>query len=639
MQIPKYIEIKTATGNRAAFLSPKADALKDVYPDCRLNGESTLEFYLPATSEKIAELTPECQIWAGGRVYTLLKEEAVDIVRDSDNKLWAKFMSIERWAELDTEYPEPYISNDPITPIPSDLAVIIVSGGSNLSGGLYTVGSAAHALHAVLAGSGWSVGTIDVTGTHDLEMEKESRLALIKEIQNIWGGYLVWDSTNKIVHLRNANLWQNYTGFQVRYRKNLKHITRTQSNRLITKMYAFGHDELDIASINGGVKYLTNHSYSSRDYVGIYKNQDIYNAAELKEKATAELSLICRPKYQYKTKLVDLRTLPEYSHEDFFIGDMADVVDPDVGTARVRIIRHKYNLFRPWECEIDLGDPEERLIEKLKASFNTSDFVDGKYNGNGQSSGRSIEDLTITNAKITSLSADKIIANTLMANVNLTIGSGNSIFKASYLGIHLGHANFASAPFSVDMYGNLYANNATIQGSIGSSTITGSVITGGTIRTSSGGARLELTSAGFKSYDSDNNPHGVVLNAGLSDFSIYSTGVKEFEIDTTISDTLDIRARDGYTILRVDQTTHESYPRYTWDFQYTTIQNFYVDWGNIANNPFSSSLPSSFASASHNHLNMYVKSYSNYDVSLSASAYGIIIRQNGVVLGQIAYTP
>jgi phage minor structural protein len=570
--IPKHIEIKTAAGQRAAFLSPKADKLKECYPDCRLNGESTLEFLLPANSPKIAELTPECQIWTPERVYTLLKDEAVDIVRDKKNTLWAKFMAVERWAELDTQYIEPYISNDPIIPIPSDLAVIIVSGGSDLSGGRYTVGSAAHALYAVLNGSGWTIGTVDVIGIHDIEMEKVSRLQFIKEIQNIWGGYLVWDSVNKTVSLRDANTWQNYTGFQIRYKKNLEHITRTQSNKLVTKLYAFGHDDLDIASVNGGVKFITNHSYTSRDYIGIYKNQDIYYADELLEKATAELALICRPRYLYRTNMVDLRTLPEYSHEDFAVGDMADVVDPDVApeSPRVRIIRHKYNLFQPWKCEVEIGDPQERLIEKLKASFNTSGFVDGKYNGNGQNSGYSIEDLTIENAKIKNLSADKIIANTLMANVNMIIGSGNNVFKASYLGIHLGHADFASAPFSVDMYGNLYAQNADIQGSISGSTITGSTITGGTIRTAASGARLELTSAGIRGYNSLSQLHGLYVNPSsvYPGISLYRNGAEIFRVESLNDGTASIEA-GGWSMLDSNGSVVTTYQ--DWDFSFSTV--------------------------------------------------------------------
>jgi hypothetical protein len=29
-------------------------------------------------------------------------------------------------------------------------------------------------------------------------------------------------------------------------------------------------------------------------------------------------------------KIVDVRILPEYSHEDFTLGDMVDIIDPDV---------------------------------------------------------------------------------------------------------------------------------------------------------------------------------------------------------------------------------------------------------------------------------------------------------------------
>ena len=418
MQIPNNIRITNAGGKTTAFLSPKSDGLKDCYPDIRLNGESTLEFYLPANSEKINELTPECEIHAGGRVYILRKDDAIDTARDDNNKLWTKVMAVEKWYELDSSYVEPSISNDPTAKPPADLAVIIVGGGSNLTGGRYAVGTAAHALYAILKGSNWSMGTVDVEGIHDIEAEKVSRLELIKMVQDIWGGYLLFDSVNKIVHLRDANKWQPYNGFQIRYKKNLKHITRTQSNRIVTKLYPFGHDDLDIAAVNGGKKYITNFSYTSREYVGIYKNQDIYNQSELLEKAQAELELICKPRYLYKVKIVDVRVLPEYSHEDFKLGDMADVIDPDIApnSPRPRIIRHKYNLFQPWKCELDIGDPEERLIEKLKASFGTSGFVDGKFKGNGDFSGHSIEDLTIGDIKINSLDAKKITTGYLSAD-------------------------------------------------------------------------------------------------------------------------------------------------------------------------------------------------------------------------------
>lgn len=530
--IPEFIEIKSAVGVRSAFLSPQADGLKSCYSDYRLNGESTLEFMLPANSPKIAHLSPECTIWADGKVYNLLKDDAADIVRDEDNKLWAKFMAIERWNELDTKYIEPYLSNDPFIPKPADLAVIIIGGGNDLSGGKYSVGSAGHALYAVLYGSGWTIGTVDVPGIHDIEMEKASRLVLVKAIQNIWGGYLIWDSVNKIVHLRSGNNWQNYTGFQIQYKKNLKHITRTQSNRLITKLYAFGEDDLDIASVNDGKKYLTNNSYTHREYVGIYRNPDIYDAQELKDAATAELALVCRPKYLYRVETVDLRTLPEYSHENFTVGDMVDVIDPDVApdSPRPRIMRHKYNLFKPWDCELDLGDPEERFIEKLKATFSIAGYVDDILNSKGQLSGYRIVD--------GSLHANKIVTNSLTVGVNVGLGSAvdetgvttivGGMITTDYikaLGLQVGE-EITMGPKATISWKKVTdpPDIPAIPGYITSTKITKTtiespMILGGTFEAGPvSGNHLEIDSDGITSYDGDTK-HGFFLQSDAAAYS------------------------------------------------------------------------------------------------------------------------
>jgi len=53
---------------------------------------------------------------------------------------------------------------------------------------------------------------------------------------------------------------------------------------------------------------------------------------------------------------------------------------------------------------------------------------------------------------------------------DITIGSGNSVFKADSQGIYLGNAVFASAPFRVAMDGSLIATSATISGSITATT-------------------------------------------------------------------------------------------------------------------------------------------------------------------------
>ncbi len=365
--VPDYIEIRTAAGQLAAVLSPEPDGLKDCWIDQRLNAECTLTFLLPMNSEKWAELTAECRIRAGGREFVILRPDAVDVERDEQGKVWGKVMAVESWALLNKRYPT----------IPTgaiDLTVTVLSSDPGQGG--FPAGSAGSALYRLLQGSGWSVGTVDVTGTHDLETEKLSLLENIEKVQEIWGGHLVWDSVAKTVSLRKENTWQNYTGFQVRYAKNLKSITRTANYDLVTRLYPFGENDLDISSVNNGVKYLENFSYTPNIYVGIYQNQDIDDPQELKDKATEVLAKICQPRYTYRVGMVDLRTLPEYSHEGFALGDMVDVIDEELGiNVRARIMRHRYNVFQPWQCELEIGEPEERLVAKLADAFDVAKFV------------------------------------------------------------------------------------------------------------------------------------------------------------------------------------------------------------------------------------------------------------------------
>lgn len=365
------IEVRNAAGKTVAFLSPK-DGMKDVWVDQKLNNECTLAFSLPLTCPKWKELTSECRLIAGGKEFVILRPDVIDFTRDEQGRLWGNAVAVESWYLLAKDYPT--VSNHPDEE-PVDLEVTILSGGAPTGG--YPAGSAGSALAYLLAGSGWALGVCDVDGVHDLETEKLSLLANIEQVQKTWGGFLVWDSLNKTVSLRAEEKWQNYTGFQVRYKKNEKTMTRTENNDITTRLYPFGEDDLDIASVNNGKKYIENFSYTNTVYTDIFVDQDIDDPQELLEKATQELAKICRPRYTYHISMVDLRTLPGYEHEIFDIGDLVDIIDEELGADnRARIVGYKYNVFQPWQCELEIGEPEDRLEARLANTINVADFVE-----------------------------------------------------------------------------------------------------------------------------------------------------------------------------------------------------------------------------------------------------------------------
>ncbi len=371
--ISNYLEIKTADGDTVAFLSPGSDDLKECWINEDLNGACTIEFEMPLTSDKWQYLTDQYRIYAGDREFAILNPDAVDKERDG-KKLTGRVRANEVWTLLGKKYKT--ITNDPLRPNPPWAVVAILSGGADLSGARYIVGTAGHALYALLQGTGWEVGTVDVGGIYDLETEKETILANINQVQETWGGYLVWDSINKTVSLRSEEAWKNYTGFQVRYAKNLKGIARTDDYSIITRLYPFGENDLNISNVNDGLLYLDDNSYTDEIYEGIWHDQNIHDQQELKSAGLKQLAKMCRPRHNYKTEILDLRVLDDYKHEVFALGDMADVIDEDLGvSAQQRIIRHRFNVFQPWLCEIEAGDPIEKIAASLADSIKSADYI------------------------------------------------------------------------------------------------------------------------------------------------------------------------------------------------------------------------------------------------------------------------
>lgn len=93
--------------------------------------------------------------------------------------------------------------------------------------------------------------------------------------------------------------------------------------------------------------------------------------------------------------------------------------------------------------------------------------------------------------QVGTVEATKVFYDDFMLNKGeLTIGLGNAVFKADSNGIYLGHAQYGSAPFRVDMSGNLYAENVNLSGvinatsgTIGGFTIDETSLYGGIIKT------------------------------------------------------------------------------------------------------------------------------------------------------------
>ncbi|TLM99933.1 hypothetical protein FDZ73_20785, partial [bacterium] len=123
--------------------------------------------------------------------------------------------------------------------------------------------------------------------------------------------------------------------------------------------------------------------YTTDVYEDIYRNQELTTAQQVKNKGQEILDKICKPRHNYRTTLVDLSTLPEYSHETFIVSDLVDIIDEDLGSVQVRVIKYKYNIFQPWICELEIGDPIKTLESIIADTSKAASYINVAKTNNG----------------------------------------------------------------------------------------------------------------------------------------------------------------------------------------------------------------------------------------------------------------
>ncbi|MDY3988795.1 MAG: phage tail protein [Massilioclostridium sp.] len=447
------IIVRDSTDKEIGYITA-ADGAYEAWVDERSNGDCALTFKLPLTSEKFYLVEDrENTFRVGDKVFSHLQEDSISIERTAENQLIATVNAMElQHIELSCIYPTIVNTGDGFDHIDEHM-VVIVGNANNLTGGIWETGSAGHALYALLEGSGWSLGACTVKGKYDLETDKESLLDNIAQVQNLWGGILVWDSLNKTVSLYDEAEYEPYSGFKICYQKNIKQIEKVVNNDIITRLYVYGDEYLDISEINDGKKYIEDFTYSGKIRTGIVTNNDIgctddytkEEQAEIKEQlkqwGLRQSQILSRPRINYKTTILDLSTLPEYNNETFRVNDICEIIDTDViGDRPVsrRIVYHKFNVFNPLLCELEIGDTALTFEEIIKASYKTSNLVTNRMKSNGKMSGyltkievnsiiNQSEDKIMSEVKRVETSID-LIDKSKMYRVQIVSSNGN-IFK------------------------------------------------------------------------------------------------------------------------------------------------------------------------------------------------------------------
>ena len=203
-----------------------------------VNAESTLEFELYFTDPKRGFVKNQAEVRLGGQAYK------VKTVTDKKESGAGKITSV-------------YAEN-----LYYDLA-----RAARLETAVFDVVKAGSAMRFALQNTSWDIGIVGISATRSFESDADNPLALLQLIADVYHGELVFHPVEKTVDLVKQTGGDN--GMVFHFKKNMKSIERTVSTTsLITRLYAFGKDGMTFASVNGGLSYVEDHSYTDELLIG-----------------------------------------------------------------------------------------------------------------------------------------------------------------------------------------------------------------------------------------------------------------------------------------------------------------------------------------------------------------------------------
>lgn len=198
----------------------------------------------------------------------------------------------------------------------------------------YSNGSAT--LDATITGvlpQGWSL--IDNTGLsirRTIEGDL-TPLEVVEQCRDTYGVYFRFDNVAQTVTVIIPDAAAPLGAFATRD-LNLKEINyKGKSNDFVTRLYAYGADGLSFASINNGLPYVDNNTYSDKVVCAIWKDDRYTIAENLLADAKAKLAVMAVPDRSYDCDVVDLRaTNPEmYGFLNFDVFSVATLIDDAKG--------------------------------------------------------------------------------------------------------------------------------------------------------------------------------------------------------------------------------------------------------------------------------------------------------------------
>ena len=320
----------------------------DIIVTSEINGIDTLEFKLPFKDSKREYVENEKQVRIVSDTYRIRT-----VTDDKDE------------------------SGKAITSVYAEAAFYDLSFSAKKEENTFTADTADVPMAYALQGTEWEVGVVNVSTKRTWTSTEDNALSILRHVQNIHGGDLIFDNANKLVNLLTFS--GTDSGALFCYKKNMKSIQRViDTTSLITRLYAVGADGMTFASINDGKPYVEDFTYTSEIRIKTLDCSNFTNPYQMLEFANMRLADYAAPRISYVLKAMDLTVLTGYEHEAWNLGDTVMVVDEDLDLSiKTRIVRREYNLQEPWNTVLELSTTLRELGDSTSQWDAAADVLEG----------------------------------------------------------------------------------------------------------------------------------------------------------------------------------------------------------------------------------------------------------------------
>ena len=355
------------------------------------NSETTFTFSIAINNPKWEQIkNPENLYIVNDMMFSTNFEGSFEEIISDNGEEYINVIAYERQKLLSRKFVRAWNSTTGFDVVDTFMVVVLSNGdlplknNGQLVNSTYTSGSSGYVLDALLYGTGWTTGICDVEGTFDFETDLIDIYENILKVQEIWGGILVFDSLNKKVHHRDETKFLPYSGYEVKYAKNMQSSENRYNNKIITKLCPLGEGNLNIKSVNDGSEWLTNYTYTDTILEGIVNNPDITEPDQLKAWGERKLQDLCKPSKELTVQTVLLNKIKGYELEELDINHIVDVINYqgiENTIEQLRVVNFEYNLWDFSDATIQLSDITLESTDIFKKAVKaTNEISEGTLN-------------------------------------------------------------------------------------------------------------------------------------------------------------------------------------------------------------------------------------------------------------------